>query len=96
MIRLIIFLFACLLVQPVWGSEIYIPTREEIAGGDVEIVAGEDRTIFEYRVNGRLMMIKVVPKTGLSYYMVPADGSAHFEDLDHRRKLYPRWVLLEW
>ena len=96
MIRLIIFLCGYLLVQPVCASEVYIPTREEIAGGDVEIVAGEDRTIYEYRVNGRLMMIKVVPKTGFAYYMAPADGSAHYEDLDHGQKLYPKWVLLEW
>jgi hypothetical protein len=96
MIRLIIFLCGYLLVPSVGASEIYIPSREEINEGDVEIIAGEHKTIYEYRVNGRLMMIKVVPKTGFSYYMVPADGSAHFEDLDHRQKLYPNWVLLEW
>jgi hypothetical protein len=26
---------------------------------------------------------------------VPADGGAHFESLDHKKKLYPQWVLIE-
>ncbi len=63
---------------------------------DIEIIQGEDRTIYEYRSNGILMMIKVVPKKGKPYYMVPADGSAHYEALDHKNKLYPQWVILEW
>lgn len=62
----------------------------------VEIVSGEDRTIYEYRQNGVLTMIKVVPKKGRSYYLVPGDGSPSFEGLDHKKKLYPGWILLEW
>ena len=76
------------------AAEPYIPTDEELAQGDVEIVAGENKTVYEYRVNGRLMMIKVVPNVGSPYYMVPADGSAHYTDLNHTKKLYPRWTLL--
>jgi hypothetical protein len=68
----------------------------EGSAGDVEIVIGEDRTIYEYRTNGRLMMIKIVPEKGRPYYMVPADGSPHYTDLDHSGKLYPQWVLFEW
>ena len=63
---------------------------------DIEIVEGEGRTVYEYRQNGLLTIIKVVPKNGRPYYMVPADGSAHFEDLEQRNNLYPRWVILEW
>ncbi len=62
----------------------------------IEIIEGDDRIIYEYRQNGVLMMIKVVPKKGRPYYMVPADGNAHYEGLDHKRKLYPQWVVLEW
>ena len=62
----------------------------------IEIIEGEDRLIYEYRQNGVLVMIKVVPKSGRSYYMVPADGSAHYEGLEHKGKLYPQWVVLEW
>lgn len=78
------------------GEETTVAPPDPSAADDVQIIAGEDRTIFEYRTNGVLMMIKIVPETGAPYYMVPADGSAHFESLDHSKKLYPRWVILEW
>ena len=95
-LRAIIFLACLALCSNTFASEIYVPSRHEISQGDVEIVMGEDRTIYEYRVSGRLLIIKVVPKVGFTYYMVPADGSAHFESLDHSKKLYPKWVLGEW
>lgn len=63
---------------------------------NVEIIEDEGRTVYEYRQNGLLTIIKVVPKNGLPYYMVPADDSAHFTDLEQRNKLYPRWVIVEW
>ncbi len=69
---------------------------DDFGEDDIEIVEGEDRTVYEYRTNGILMMIKIVPKVGRSYYMVPADGSAHFETLDHKKRLYPQWVIFEW
>jgi len=78
------------------AEEIYLSTETESAGPDIEIVIGEDKTIYEYRTNGVLIAIKVVPKTGRPYYMVPADGSPHFESLDHAKALYPQWVLFEW
>ena len=62
----------------------------------VEIVAGEDRTVYEYRQNGVLMAIKVVPKNGRAYYMVPADGNGLPGDLETARHLYPQWVIIEW
>ena len=77
------------------AEPVYIPTREELAEGQVEIIAGEDRTVYEYRVNGRLLMIKVVPEIGATYYMVPADGSPHYESLDQKKSLYPKFVIVE-
>jgi hypothetical protein len=71
-------------------------TPEDYDEEDIEIVEGDDQTVYEYRQNGILMMIKIVPTVGKTYYMVPADGSAHFESLDHKKKLYPQWVLFEW
>lgn len=68
---------------------------EERDEDDIQIVEGGDRTIYEYRQNGVLTMIKVVPKKGRPYYMVPADGAPHYESLDHKRKLYPQWVIVE-
>jgi|DEB0MinimDraft_6_1074348.scaffolds.fasta_scaffold101683_2 hypothetical protein len=69
---------------------------DEYDEDQIEIIEGEDRIIYEYRQNGVLTMIKVVPENGRPYYMVPADGSPNFEGLDHKKKLYPQWVIVEW
>lgn len=71
-------------------------TAEDTRDDDIEIVEGEERTIYEYHTNGLLMMIKVVPENGRPYYMVPADGSPHYEGVDQAETLYPQWVILEW
>ena len=52
--------------------------------------------VFEFRQNGVLTMIKVIPEQGRPYYMVPADGSPHYQDLSEVKHLYPNWVLAEW
>ena len=69
---------------------------DEYDEDQIEIIEGEDRIIYEYRQNGILTMIKIVPENGRPYYMVPADGSPNFEGLDHKKKLYPQWVIVEW
>ncbi len=63
---------------------------------DIEIIEGKDRTIYEYRSNGVLLLIKVVPKKGRPYYLAPADGSPHYEGLETHKNLYPQWVIVEW
>ncbi len=63
---------------------------------EIVIIEGENRTVYEYRQNGLLIIIKVVPKTGRPYYMVPADGSPHYDDLANKGKLYPQWVIVDW
>ncbi len=93
--RLIYIVLLTLITTHVHSESVYIPTKEELAEGQVEIIAGEDKTVFEYRVNGRLLMIKIVPKLGATYYMVPADGQPHYESLDHKKKLYPQFVIVE-
>ncbi len=72
------------------------PSPEAHEEGQIEIVEGEDRLIYEYRQNGLLTMIKIVPKKGLPYYMVPLDGTQRINGLDHQKKLYPQWIIKEW
>ncbi len=92
-ITLVIFISASLHLG---AAEIKLPGDPEDGGDAIVIVEGEDRTVYEYRSAGRLLMIKVVPKEGRPYYMVPADGSPHYNDLSDEEKLYPRWIILEW
>ena len=72
------------------------PSPEEYGEDQIQIIEGEDRVVYEYRQNGVLTMIKIVPKKGRPYYMVPADGAPHYESLDHKKQLYPQWVIIEW
>ena len=78
------------------GAVDILPPKEEDEDV-IEIIEGRDRVVYEYRQGGLLTMIKVVPKGGgLAYYMVPADGSAHYDSLDTGKNLYPQWIVLEW
>lgn len=51
----------------------------------------------EYRLNGRLYMIKVVPKKGKPYYLIDYEGSGEFRrsDFDSRIAI-PTWVIKRW
>lgn len=66
---------------------------------EVTIRRGTADTIKEYRVNGRLYMIQVIPKKGIPYFLVDTDGDgsldAHYNDLDNALAI-PAWVILSW
>jgi len=64
-------------------------------GPDVTIVVGEERTVYEYRQAGQLRMIKIVPKHGKPYYLVPRDPTQGFGDLDKADMLIPSWTIIE-
>ncbi|MFW6093258.1 MAG: DUF2782 domain-containing protein [Pseudomonadota bacterium] len=68
---------------------------ESLRGPDVTIIAEEDRTIHEYRQNGQLRMIRVVPAFGKPYFLVPRDPAQGFEDLERADMLLPSWVIVE-
>lgn len=75
---------------PVRASE-YQPSPGE---PQVVIRPGEDATYYEYRVNGELREIRVKPKVGPVYYLVPVDGE--FIRQDGSQLVVPEWVLFEW
>lgn len=64
---------------------------------DVTIRQDGDRTIQEYRVNGFLYAIKVIPKNGKPYFLVRADGSdGNFIRSDDPDMLIPSWEIFSW
>ncbi|WP_296269668.1 DUF2782 domain-containing protein [Pseudomonas sp. UBA6323] len=64
---------------------------------DVTIRQVGDRTIQEYRVNGFLYAIKVIPKNGKPYFLVRADGSdGNFVRSDDPDMLIPSWEIFSW
>lgn len=64
-------------------------------GPDVTLIEGEERTVYEYRQNGHLRLVKVVPKFGKPYYLVPRDLSKGFGDLEQADMLLPQWTIIE-
>ena len=56
-----------------------------------------DNTFYEFRINGEISEIKVVPKQGPTYYLVPAnDGSSEFVRKDNPDMRVPSWVIFRW
>ena len=66
---------------------------------DVTIIQKEDATVEEYRVNGRLYMVKITPVIGKPYYLVDKNGDGLMEDRMNDLQSEPRvpqWVILSW
>lgn len=64
-------------------------------GRDVRIIEGEQRTVYEYRQNGVLRMVRIVPASGRPYYLVPADETQGYGNLENADMLIPKWILVE-
>jgi hypothetical protein len=79
-----------------------IPPPPEAAGDpelgpQVTITRKEGETVEEARVNGRLVWIKVTPRHGRPYFLVPDSDTATFvrrDSLDSGLRI-PLWLLFE-
>lgn len=80
------------------------PMPEPVQSGEplepeVTIKQQEKEKIYEYRVNGVLYAIRVVPEVGLPYYLVDADGDGNLETRRNELTpdfLVPAWMILRW
>ncbi len=79
---------------PVESGEVLDPEEPEIT-----IKRRGGKTIQEYRINGVLYMVKIVPDAGPAYYLIDTDGDGNMDvrnsDLERELKV-PQWVLLRW
>lgn len=66
---------------------------------DITIFRKGKKTIQEFRKNGVLYMVKIIPKIGPTYYLIDTDGDGNIDvrgnDLDSGTKIN-QWKLLEW
>ncbi len=82
-------------------SELPMPEvmQGNVPGPEITITTSGGRTsVEEYRVNGRLYMIKITPAKGFPYYLIDTDGDG---DLDSRRndlqgRPVNQWILFRW
>ncbi|MBL8447629.1 MAG: DUF2782 domain-containing protein [Zoogloeaceae bacterium] len=58
---------------------------------------GEDR-VEEYRIRGKLYMVKVTPPHGVPYYLVDQSGEGQFvrQDGPGNPMSVPMWVIKSW
>ena len=67
---------------------------------EVTIVQRKDAVVQEYRINGRLYMVKVTPVVGKPYYLVDQDGDGRMEarvgDQLRQTPVVPQWVIFSW
>lgn len=66
---------------------------------DITIIRRGKRTIQEYRINGSLYMVKIIPDAGPPYYLLDTDGDGNMDvrrsDLERTLKV-PQWVIYSW
>jgi hypothetical protein len=86
------------------GQEGDVPIPPKVQQEQVEptvtIREEDDRRIEEYRLNGKLYMVKVTPEGGVPYYYIDRDGDGQLEldpkqaALDPVQPVY--WKIKEW
>ncbi len=72
---------------------------EGVPEPEITIRQAEERVVEEYRIKGRLYMVKITPKDAPPYYLIDNDGDGeletrHFGPLDS--PALPQWILLRW
>ncbi|TJZ77650.1 DUF2782 domain-containing protein [Chitiniphilus eburneus] len=65
---------------------------------EVRIIEKDDATVAEYRIQGKLYMMRVTPRVGKPYVLIDREGDGRFdrEDGGGANISVPRWVLFEW
>ena len=65
---------------------------------EVTIIEKERETVYEYRINGAVYMVKIKPKAGPAYYLLDLDGDGEMDTQqdDPAKIVVPHWVLLRW
>lgn len=79
------------------------PPPEPVQSGEplepeVTIIQKDGETVEEYRVAGRLYMVKVTPSVGAPYYLMDQDGDGRLESrVDGLTDpIVPQWVIFSW
>ena len=80
---------------PTLANDVLAVQSSVTRGPDVVLIEAEERSIFEYRQNGQLRMIKIVPRIGPSYFLVPSDPTSGDGDLERAQTLIPSWTIIE-
>ncbi len=89
------------------GLHIAVASEQEQEQADAEsdgengvVIQNRNRKVInEYRINGKLYMIRITPEKGTPYYLVDADGDGNLETRTNELApsfLIPSWVIFSW
>lgn len=96
MMRTLLFTF-CIIFLPslaLAAESQIVPSPNE---PKVTIHKMDDKTIYEYSVNGFVYAIKIVPKNAPTYYLVKANKEGDFMRSDQPGDmLIPSWKIITW
>ncbi|WP_068635763.1 DUF2782 domain-containing protein [Thauera butanivorans] len=74
-----------------------MPMEGEIDEPEVTIIQRGEDTVAEYRIRGRLYMVKVTPPHGVPYYLIDKEGNGKMVREDALPDLaVPMWVIKSW
>lgn len=80
--------------------ELPMPVKSgETLEPDITIIRKGKKTIQEFRKNGVLYMVKIIPAVGPAYYLIDTDGDGNMDvrgsDLDEGTNIN-QWKLFQW
>jgi hypothetical protein len=73
--------------------------QNPLDGADITIIKNQQRTIAEYRLNGRLIQVKITPKHGYSYYLIDTDGNGTLDvrsSESWKNTTVNTWKIFQW
>jgi len=75
------------------------PRQGNVPEPEVTITtSGKNTRVEEYRIDGRLYMIKIVPAKGFPYYLIDTDGDGILDSRRNDLEAGPvnQWILFQW
>jgi len=84
------------------STEVNKPDNDQedlLSEAEVIIIKSQDRTIAEYRLNGRLLQVKITPKHGYAYYLIDTDGNGTLDVRSSeawKRTTVNTWKIFQW
>ncbi len=74
-----------------------LPVEAGIDEPEVSIIQRGEDTVTEYRIRGKLYMVKVTPPHGVPYYLIDKEGNGEMVRDDSAPTLaVPMWVVKSW
>ena len=92
-------LIGCGLAVLILMGSMAVTAQEPPLTGEPDVTIRQEgaKTIEEYRLNGFLYAIKVIPKKGAPYFLVAVDDDGNFTRADAPNGMrIPSWKIFEW